>query len=68
MRGPSRFTKGQQNAIKAAKEVGASKVEFELPGGGKMTVFLGDNQDEAAKTAEHNEWDDTYGKGQTEIR
>jgi hypothetical protein len=44
MRGKSNFTKGQQDAIRVAKEVGASKVEFELPKGGKMTVFL-DNQE-----------------------
>jgi hypothetical protein len=47
MRGRSNFTKGQQDAIRAAKEVGASKVEFELPKGGKMTVVFDQEEGEA---------------------
>jgi hypothetical protein len=67
-RGPNRFLKSETTrAIKAAKAAGASRVELEIPGGGKMTFFL-DNQKKAAGTAEHNEWDEAYGADQAKAR
>jgi hypothetical protein len=67
-RGPNRFLKSETTrAIKAAKAAGASRVELEIPGGGKMTFFL-DNQNKAAGTAEHNEWDEAYGADQAKAR
>jgi hypothetical protein len=55
MRGRSQFSKGQQDAIRAAREAGAAKIEFDLPKGGKMTVvFPQDEEDEAKDTERWN--------------
>ena len=68
MRGPNRFLESEvARAVKAARKAGGQSVVEIDPVTGKIRVFLG-NQDEAAKAAEHNEWDDEYGEDQTEVR
>ena len=66
-RSPCRFLKSEvARAIKAARDAGGQSVEID-PATGKIRVFLG-NQDEAAKTAERNEWDEEYGENKTQAR
>jgi hypothetical protein len=67
-RGPNRFLKSEAaRLIKAAKAAGAKKIKVEVePATGKITLLL--DQEEAAGTVEHNEWDEAYGADQAKAR